>query len=332
MDICYVLPCLTPCGGVRVLLEHANRLAKRGHRVVVSAPEVKPPAWFDVSKRVELLSHSRAEHRIFDVVVMSNPDTLALARRWDCQRRFYFVQMLEHLFWPKGSAEWNTWLDSYGTLAKSDVQVVTIAGWIQRELRQTWGVQAPIVHNGVNTKEFFPDGKKQRAILVEGDGRNCAKDTEGVGWRVALALRERYGVQVWGYATVSNPYAAKLDRFIQHPNTVQMRNLYSEAMFLVKASHWEGRALAPLEAAACYTPTVRAIEEGDDDLVDGVNCLRSGYSYDALLHNARRMLNDDGLRGKLTEGAYRYARRKLDWEPIIDKLEEMYANPSVLPA
>jgi hypothetical protein len=47
-----------------------------------------------------------------------------------------------------------------------------------------------------------------------------------------------------------------------------------------------------MEGSPGGTVTARALVQGDDDLVDGYNCLRVGYDYDALLEAARRLLGD----------------------------------------
>src|SRR5436305_751216 len=45
MRITFVLPCFNLSGGVRVAAVYAERLRRRGHRVVAVAPQDTPPTW-----------------------------------------------------------------------------------------------------------------------------------------------------------------------------------------------------------------------------------------------------------------------------------------------
>ena len=77
---------------------------------------------------------------------------------------------------------------------------------------------------------------------------------------------------------------------------------------------------------ACGTTSVVAIIEGSDDLIGGRNCLRVNYNYDKLLRAGRKLLlKRNSLIHKLTIGALAYADKHLDWDPIIDRLEEIYS-------
>jgi len=310
-----------PCGGVRVIVEHANRLAARGHTVVVAAQLAVPPRWIKLD--VPVVSWGGLEQgEPFDIVVATGFQTVEWSLRIPARQRYYFVQMMEHEFFQPGTTGHQTARNSYQMAKEHGLRVVTIARWLQETMQAEWGLDSVIVPNGVNQEHFYPDGFKQAAILVEGDKRNPAKDVEEIGWRVALKLREEYGVKLWGYAASSNPYMEQFDAFVLRPTTTQMRQMYSRAWFLLKASRYEGRACAPVEAMACGTACARAIIRGDDDLIDGSNCLHTGYDYDELLQAGRALVQDKKLRARLAHNALDYARKRLRWPDVIDKLEE----------
>jgi glycosyltransferase involved in cell wall biosynthesis len=193
-------------------------------------------------------------------------------------------------------------------------------------LRKEWGLDSVVVPNGVNKKYFYPDGKKKHAIMIEGDDRNAAKDVKGMSWEIGYRLRDEYGVKLMGYSAIHNPHMDEFDEYVVGPTTKQMRRMYSQALFLLKASKYDGLAGAPVEAMCCCTPTVRAVVEGDDDLSDGKNCLLVPYDYDALYEAACRMMDDEHLRQKLTDGAVKYANEHLNWDDKIARLEKLYGG------
>ena len=75
---------------------------------------------------------------------------------------------------------------------------------------------------------------------------------------------------------------------------------------------------------ACGTTCARAIVEGDDDLLDRYNCLRTAYDYDALLDAGRWLMEDDTLRKRLQDNGLKYAERNLDWDGIVPMIEDAY--------
>jgi hypothetical protein len=60
-----------------------------------------------------------------------------------------------------------------------------------------------------------------------------------------------------------------------------MNDLYEEATIMIKATKYDARSTAPLEAGTKGTVTVRGIIEGDDDLTEE-NSYKVGYSVDKL--------------------------------------------------
>lgn len=323
MKILYCFPGWGRSGGARVIGEYCNRLAERGHDVRVYSEDHRRPNWFDLQARSITLNAARMAQ--WDVVVATNPTTVMPALSvHDTKRYAYFIQMWEHLFFKPHAQPYKLALQTYHRAIDAGMTLITIAEWLKGELT---GLGAPLVYvvpNGVNREHFYPVGLDgDDYILVEGDSRNEAKDVDRIGWRVALELRKRYGIKLAGVATVSNEMTSKLDDFVLQPTLADYRRLYTNAKFMIKASRYEGRSLAPLEAMACGTPTCRAIIHGDDDLIADVNCVRVPYDYEALLSAAVTLMEDDLALSNITAGARAYAEQNLHWDPIVTRVEEI---------
>jgi hypothetical protein len=318
MELCVVVPGLGACGGLRVAFEIANRLQVRGHEVTITAPQSTDVDWFDLVPKIR--EWKSAAKRTYSHILFTSPSTLNTGVNWKGNKT-YFVQMMEHMFFPRDGQIWTSMYNSY-ELAK-DMKCITIARWLKKSLKDNWGINAFMVPVCVNRDHFYPSGKpKQNAIVMEGDARNPAKDTEGITWRVGLELKKKYGVKLWSFSANSHPYTNKMDWHVNQPSLQGMRRMYSESLFLLKASHFEGRACAPLEAMCCGTPTVRGIVHGDEDLVHEKNCLRVGYDYNALLEQAIRMMEDVELRNKITANAVKYIKTHAVYDNMISDFEE----------
>jgi len=321
MRILYVVPGMGPCGGIRVIVEHLNRLVDRGHDVFVATPRGAKdrPQWIKLGKDVVLGRPHVYDNANMDIAVATGWKTVPFVfNEMDCPK-VWFNQMAEWMFYGPSSphrgvvkAVYNQW---------GNLPMINISKWVAVATGHTEFVMG----NGVNKGHFYNDGgPRHHAILVEGDNRNYAKDQEAVGWTVARALRDVYDVELWGYAGYHHDHATLFDKFIVKPSHKQMRRLYSGVQFLLKASRYDARACSPVEAMCCGTPTVRAIIKGDDDLVHMDNCLRTEYSIEALSEAATRVLEDQGLLQHLRSCARHYAAKHLNWEDKIDVLEDIF--------
>ncbi len=325
--IVYATPgVLGPNGGMRVIFEHVTHLMQNGHNVSLLAPSAQRPAWYLLSAKIPIYDYRSLPDKVLnpDVLVATGFQTVDYVAKLSAKRKFYFIQMMEHLFFPEGSNGYTSAIRSYDVARLNNFKIITIAEWLANELYNRWGFQSEIIPNGVNTKHFYKQGKKQGYILIEGDNRNRAKDIEGISWKVGVYLREKYGVKIWGYAALRHNYVDRLDKFVLTPSVTTIRKLYSGAKFLLKASRYEGRSCAPVEAMACGTTCVRGIIEGDNDLIDNATCLRRPYDLKLVREAADLMMTDNVLYERLTENASIYVDKFLDWNDIVNSIEVIF--------
>jgi len=316
-------PGLGPCGGARVIIEIASRLQHRGHAVAITGPGIQP-GWIDHDFPVVPLRTLVEPKTPYDVVVATGYQTVVPAMALPAKRKFYYVQMQEHLFYNEGSPGWREARATYPAAQKADFNFITIATWQQEVMKETWGIESEMISVAVNRDHFYPDGPKQDYILIEGDDRNPAKDVEGLAWHVGEVLRRDYGISLYGYAAYQHSHAHIFDRFVIRPSERRMRRLYSGALFLLKASKYEGRAGAVSEAMVCGTTCARAIIEGDEDVMDGYTGLRVAYQYTPLLDAARLLAEDTRLRRQLERNCLKHTRTHLRWQPVVDQLEAAF--------
>lgn len=323
MKIFITIPAYSRNGGIRIILEWANRLSVN-HRVFLRCLKPGKCDWFDISKRVFLeVDNSRLGE--CDCLIITSPHSIHFQ---DLSPRppkvFVFLQMAEHLFRP-GDAQWfKQCLRSY----TSPHPVIAISRWnieLFKRLGRTG--ETYYVGNGVNLEDFPLEFKPKdgRTILVESPvPGNPSKDSKMIGAKVAARLRKE-GFYVIGYGTL-RPQAPMMhlafDEFVEKPNTKALNRLYSRATIMVKATHFDARSCSPMEAMTKGTVTARAIDRGDDDLIDGRNCLRSKYDEGELYKNAKRLLVDEDLRKQLAAAGYNHLQ-EYSWPFWMDQIERI---------
>lgn len=327
LRIAYMLPELSPCGGIRICIEHCNRLAALGHSVSIVTPNTSAkPKWIDC--QVPILPMFAATYMKWDIAVATAHQTVQAAIVLKPKRKFWFVQMMEYEFQDKDTYAYQAAKLDYVLAKSKGFEAITINTWLQDTLLGSFGIESTVIKNGINFDDFYPDCDKESYILLEGDNRNPAKDTKMIAWEAAYMLRKEFGVPIWAFAAVAVPWENDVDFFVKKPIPRQIRRMYSGASFLLKASHYEGRACAPVEAMACGTPSVRGIDKGDPDLVNldraSEFCIRTSYDVKELIAGGSALLKDPTRLRNMSENALQRAKAELQWDPIIARLEEQY--------
>ena len=154
LRIAYVLPGLGIGGGVNVVLEHAERLVARGHDVTILTKEKDPCVTWRSARGVQLSSVHSAEDlvKVFDpppdVLVATGWHTVyeIIWRRLPAHSYCYFVQAYEPDFYPRDSFEADLAESTY----RLPFSMCTVAAWLARRLKQSYGHNALYLRNGLN--------------------------------------------------------------------------------------------------------------------------------------------------------------------------------------
>jgi hypothetical protein len=275
-------------GGIRVINEWANRLQGFGHKVILynQAGPVRCD-WMTITCKIvnttSLLDNS-------DLLIVTSPHGAFLLSKDKPVKKVVFLQMLEHLF----NITNKSFFDSCLALYTTKYPLISISQWNIRFLQNKYQRKGPIhyVGNGVNLEDFTISNKPKKckiALLESPEPSNMAKDTEKIAVQVAKNLIEK-GWTIKGFglqAAKDNIYT----EYFTKPSLETMNRLYDEATIMIKATRYDARSTAPLEAGTKGTITIRGIIEGDDDLND-TNSFKTGYSYDKLFDATMFAINN----------------------------------------
>jgi len=320
MRVLIPFPSLRAHGGTRVAVEVANQLATRGHKVLFYVLKKDgDQRYWRWHSRVQVI-YSKPSH--YDVVFITSPHSIHLAEQG---RTVMHLQMLEHMFAPDN----DHWRNICEHMYRYDAPLFTISQWNQRELINTFGRKVENTHyigNGVSEDDFpreitsKPAGPK--IVLVEGwASYNQCKDTDRLAPRVAERLKQDgYKIVSYGLCPLTD-FQHVPDEYHQCPKLRKINELYSQATILLKASRYDARSCSPVEAMTKGTPTARALVEGDDDLLDYYNCLRTPYDEQPLYEAATRLLEDDTLRQSLSNFGFTHLNNECSWPKWINLIE-----------
>lgn len=305
-------------GGIRVILEWANRLQDFGHQVFVldQAKRLKCK-WFPL--RTKVVNNSYIINRA-DCLIVTSPHGVQYLDRL-VPKKFVFIQMMEHNFRPENPK----WMDLCRKFYQNPYPTFAISQWNIDELTHKWGKTGPIYYigNGVNLDHFpiknpIKDGK---TILIESPvTNNPSKDPDLLQIKIGQRLMLE-GFNVIGYGR--EPIQYHLTEYYIKPDLKTLNDLYSRATILLKATRMDARSTSPMEAMTKGCVTVRGIEMGDDDL-NCTNSYRCGYNELDLYDMVKMALNDPHLPIK-AQICQKYVCDN-SWHNIMKQVNEILCN------
>jgi GT2 family glycosyltransferase/glycosyltransferase involved in cell wall biosynthesis len=329
LRIAYVTEDTGVGGGHRVVFEHLNGLAARGHECELYSLD-GPPDWFDLDVPV----------RRFDTYdellgALGEVDAIKVATWWNTAgavwgasvRRgipVYFVQDIETSYYPDRPDLEASVLRSY----REEFRYLTTSNWVADGLREL-GLSPTIVPPGVDLDTFRGLGlqREERVLLSLGRSHHLKNfELTADAWR---ALREpRPELWLFGIEPeLAEPLGA---RYFTAPSDAEVNELLNRATALVQTSRHEGFCLPLVEAMAAGAPVVCTDAHGNRDFCrDGENCLMVEPEPGAVAAALARLLADPELRERLAREGRRTAEAHA-WERRVDELERFFE--SVAPA
>ena len=224
---------------------------------------------------------------------------------------------------------------------KVSFPIIGISKWVEEEVRKHRG-DGKMYYVGNGVSDDFKPGQKDEGltVLVEGwGGYNDAKDVDLLAPRVAEVLHKEYGAKIIAFSQFplafhkkAKQYEYILSEYHEAPSREALVRLYQRPTFMLKASKYDARSCAPVEAMKCGTVTVRAIERGDDDLINYHNAIVAPYDFGKFYGRARDLCNiikNVGIEralGNYQKNGLEYAARELSWETRMNEIENILLN------
>lgn len=344
-------------GGVRVLLEIANRLIERGHEVTItSLGSENDHKWFPLKattiyvKRSKCVSGIRYISRRYlnsewlnsypqaEIKKLAEfiPDDIDINVATLCFTAysvfisekgipFYHMQHYEPLFFDdqflKKLAEGTYYLP---------LNKIANSIWLRNVMKEKYGIEPPIVNPGIDHNVFYPREveKEDGKLRVVAFGRQARwKGFPELLKAMEIVMKQRKDVELIVYGVKKPNYPSNVRyTFIERPSDDELAKLYSSADVVVLASWYESFPLPPIEAMACGAPVVTTRYGTEDYAFHEKNALVVPPKDPKALADAiLRLLGDEDLREQFRKEGPKTAKQ-FTWDKTVDKVEKLFKD------
>ncbi len=296
------------------MVEFANRLVARGHRVTFYLPDGAEMrcGWMRCDAAIKPMTAGFGDE--LDVVLFNHEPQWHLLDRFERARRRAFYALHDgQLYDKEGSWE--------AVRASVDLQLAN-SNWTADQIFASTGHRPTVQLGGVNRDVFRPyPGPKRYPLLCSGEQQRAWKGTDTI-----LEAGELLGIPVERYAGKNLEQAA-------------LGREYAAAQVFAVGSWFEGFCQPGLEALACRGAARHDRQRRMPRIRDRRrNRARRGIppTRTAMADAIRRLLDDDTLASRLVSNGLDVVARDFDWERRTDEFETVLdglsAHPTAAPA
>ncbi len=326
-SIVYVLPTSDLSGGIRVVLEHAEGLWRRGYRVRVVGPG-PPPDWYPLQVpygQIEL--EGQGSVPAADICIGTFWTTVRPAYHSGSGHVFHFCQGFEGVH-----REYAPILDRIDAVYRLPIPKLLVSAHLEPILTSRYGCRCYFLGQAVNTKLFTPGPFRAEArplrVGVVGPFAVRPKGIPEALRGLSLARRAGYELEVYrASADPLDPREAEMgvtDHYFHRLPAWSMPAFYHRLdAYLHPSYDEEGFPLPPLEAMACGIPvaltTIRPFSVFPEEAV-----LRFPPGEPEAIVPILGALTDPQSRRAMREASLACART-YTLDRVLDRLEAAFA-------
>lgn len=317
-----------------VVCEYANRLKKKGIKVIIASCDgTKDLSWF-VGHDVETRGWLEIKADVckdYDAVVATGWITAYTAAESGIERAYYFVQSDERRFYPAESYLRKRVEDTY----RMNFKFITIADWLVNWLKNEFSVDAFLVRNGLDKNIFNTGGQKlskrpddKIRILIEGAIDLPFKQVPEALELASKLPEDQY--EIWLVSSSGDPNPSwKIERYFSKISQRMMGDVYRSCHVLLKLSRVEGMSGPPLEAMACgCVPIISKVTGSSEYLIDGKN----GFYFDSQKDSLQDVFKNamDLQKSPEFSNSANETVEKFDWEISTDRMVNILLSQGII--
>ena len=331
LEITYLMVWTKVCGGSKIILEYANRLAEKGHKInIVTYDEY--PSWYKLSDKINFVRVP--ENRDIEKYI---PDSdVVVPTSWKCIRKSIKANKGPVAFFEQGGSHLFE-IDRLSELKQRVVYermqlppfIYTVSRYSADKLREIYGRDASVMYNALEDSIFFPR-KEQRereetSITIVGSEEFKFKNI-GEVLKVIRELKQKYPIKL-NWITQTKPKVNEQEgkEAIINPKQRVIGDVLRDTDIYICNSEYESFGLPTLEAMTCGAAVITTDTGGMRDfVVDGENALViNHHDKEDMKSKIENLINDRDLMNRIAHNGMVTAS-KFNWDNTIMQMEKYF--------
>lgn len=335
--VVFLAPGNNRSGGIRVTVCMANSLVKRGYRVRILYPDIRPFSLAWLKSKIKNFGRPPAKNSGWLEEFQGETNSFNNINRASFSNREIVISVgtltighLEALKAPVIKLRYNHGLLT--DLSPEDIRLwslplptITVSSTIIPDLeRMSAKSVLAVVPNGIDLAEYHPIAGTTRDAIGTIYSSHPAKDPELI-FKLLQAIHERWpSIPQVVFGTEPQPEGLKHVEYHRLPSVEEACKIYNRAKIWLLASRTEGFPGPLLESMACRCVAISTDTYGGREIIkDGENGLLSPRGDEkAFLLRIESVLNDAALAERLAANGLATAR-SLSWDAATDKMEQV---------
>jgi glycosyltransferase involved in cell wall biosynthesis len=330
LHIVYVMVWTKICGGSKIILEYANRLSQRGHKITIVTYDEKP-TWFALEEKIEFIQ-ARKEQTLeenipeCDIVVATSWKNIFATLKADCAPAVFFEQGGSHIFGTETLSERKSEIVKQRMSEPS--YIYTVSSYAKECLKKYYQRDAFVVLNAVDESIFYPretmEQLNDRIIITTiGPEEFEFKRIDNV-IKAITELKKQYPNIQFKWISQTQPKMHS-ERAIVNPSQKEIGNILRNTDIYICASDYESFCLPALEAMTCGATVVTTDNGG---IVDFIINKENGLvieknSVQDIIAKIRFLIENPEERIRLATNGLKTAQ-KMSWNSSVKRLEGYY--------
>lgn len=332
-NIAYLLHHNLAMGGLKILIEQANHLQKKGHNVSLYCHMPKPE-WIDISCRyyqvpIDMQLYKFVNHS--DIVISGYWDLIIDALKINAPLKYYMAQGDIDIFEYENN---EPIFRNITTIAHSlPVKIITVSNLMKRKIQKYYSRKSTLIPNAIDTNIFYPIKNKSNIfpkILLIGNDKLSFKGHNDIIKALIVLKNKGYEFNIT-WITPINPtkdYANDIEiDYIISPSQKILGDIYRNCDICITGSKYESFSLPPLESMASGIVSISAANKGVKEYaIDNENCLLyEPGNVDQLVEKLILIFDSNTLRQSIIKKGLETAKI-YNWSNSISILEKEFRD------
>ncbi len=334
LHIVYIMAWTKTCGGSKIILEYANRLAQRGHLITLVAYDEKPN-WFRLDKKINFIKVNESEK-----IENHIPDSdLIIATSWKCIYSGLKANKAPVVFFEQGGSH----IFNVESLSKEKRKTVedrikkvpfiyTVSEYTRNQIMKVYHRDSEVMYNAVDENIFFTDNNKKEdrdniSITLIGSEEFKFKNVDVILEAVRI-LGEKYSNIQLNWISQTKP-KKNIEKAIINPPQIEIGNILRKTDIYICNSEYESFGLPTLEAMTCGAAVITSDTGGMRDFViDGKNALIiKKNDVNDIVNKVEILIENPIYRSRIIKEGINTSKR-FNWKNSIDAMEKYFRKLS----